>query len=47
MEGLHQRMGESNFGAIDGAIASSLDNGKVVRILRIEDDAVDSFLLVY
>jgi len=42
---LHQGVREANFGSVDGAIAGCFDEGKIVGILRVEDDAIESLLL--
>ncbi len=42
--GIHQRVWKPNFGAIYSAIASCFQNRKPVRVLRIKNDALESFL---
>ena len=37
-------MGKADFGAIDGAIASGLEDGEEVMVARIEDDALNGRL---
>jgi len=41
---VHKGMGKANFGPIDGAIASCFDEGQVLRILRVHDDAIHGLL---
>jgi hypothetical protein len=37
-------MRKSDFGAVYSTIAACLEDGEIVGIIRIEDDAVHSFL---
>jgi hypothetical protein len=39
-------VGETDFGTVDHAIAGGFYEGKVLCILRIEDDASDGFLCI-
>ena len=41
---LHKGMREPNFGSVDGTIAGRFDEGQVIGISGIEDDAIDSLL---
>lgn len=41
---LHEGVGESDFGPVDGTIASCLDEGQIIGILRIEDDVIECLL---
>lgn len=37
-------MRESDFGAVDGAIAGAFDDRKQRRKIRIEDESIEAFL---
>ena len=39
-------MRKADFGPINGTIASAFEDGEVVRILRVQNYAVDSILLL-
>ena len=41
---LHKGMREPDFGSVDGTIAGRFDEGQVIGISGIEDDAIDSLL---
>ena len=43
---LHEGMGKSDFGAVDGTIAASLEDGEVISVSGVEDDAVHNFLYI-
>jgi len=43
-EGVHQRMGEADFAAVDCAVAGGLEDGEDVVVLRVENDALDGGL---
>ena len=38
---VHERMGSTNLGPINGAIAGSLENGEILGVVGIEDEAVN------
>jgi hypothetical protein len=41
---IHKRVRKPHFGAVDGAIAGSLDDGQQVVVFRVEDDALGGSL---
>lgn len=41
---LHQRMGESNFGTVDGPIPCCFDDGEVIGVLGVENDCIYNIL---
>lgn len=43
-ESLHKSMRKSNFGSVDGPIASCLEKGEVIGILRIKYNATECLL---
>jgi len=42
--GLHEGVREADFGSVDGAIAGGFEEGEVVGIFGVQDDAVDVLL---
>lgn len=39
-------MWESDFGAVDGAIASCFQNSKEIRIFRVQDNTLERYLSI-
>ncbi len=41
---LHEGVREADFGSVNGAIAGGFEEGEVVGVLGVQDDAVDVLL---
>jgi len=42
---IHERVRKAHFGAVDGAIAGALEDGKQAMVLGVEDDALGGGLV--
>ena len=45
MQCLHEGVGESDLGPIDGTVAGCFKESQIIGILRIEDEVIDGLLL--